>query len=397
MKKRVIVYHDNLFGKSIGSTEKLLHDFIRILSSSDSFDIFVVYSKSNGEIVPSDLFPSGNRSFLLFTHSKREDALPFRCLDMKPDLSSILSTVNPDLFICAVWANGQFPIIDIPKRIPLFLISPFGTFSSNGNIRKLYVSGFTGKSGLRKSGIRFAEVFFNPLLVPPMNYKKCMPKSKDKQIVFGRCGRPDPNIFDPISLLAFSKLEKEYRDNVKYVYVNPSDKARDLAGELKLRQVEFRDWLSEAELRTFYQEIDVFAHARADGETLGVAIAEAMLAQNPVISHLSHHHNDHIFLAREPFGKVAGIDNWQQYYEFMKSFVEHREQIPDMGKRAREFAIPYFDKNIISQKILKDVSEAASYYGKPRAFFNTHCRINRLCDKYLISGKEEKTFWKDCL
>ena len=370
MKKRVMVYHDNLFGASIGSTEKLLHDFMRILSNSDLFNVFAVYGKNNGEVIPADLLRLGNCNFLSFTHSHRESQEPFRCLDMKPDLNAILSTVDPSVFIGAVWSGTQFPIINIPPKIPLFLISPFAAFCSNGNVRKLYVSGAGGASQLRKKGIWFAEGFFNPLTVPPLNHKKGVPKSKSEQIVFGRCGRPDPNIFDPISLLAFAKLEKEYKDKVKYVYVNPSPKARDLVRELNLQQVEFREWLSDTQLQCFYQDIDVFAHARADGETLGVAIAEAMLAQNPVISHISRYHNEHKFLLQGPFGKVAGIDDWQQYYEFMKFFVEHREKTPELARRARDFAARYFDKDIASKKILKDVTQAAAYYGKPRIFFD---------------------------
>ena len=249
MKTRVIVYHDNLFGASIGSTEKLLHDFMRILSNADVFDVFAVYGKNNGQAIPADLLGLANCNFLSFTHSHRESQEPFRCLDMKPDLNAILATVDPSVFIGAVWSGTQFPIINIPKKIPLFLISPFAVFCSNGNVRKLYVSGTSGTSQLRKKGVWFAQNFFNPLTVPPWNPKKGVSKSKSEQIVFGRCGRPAPNIFDPISLLAFAKLEKEYKDKVKYVYVNPSPKARDLVRELKLQQVEFREWLSDTQLQ----------------------------------------------------------------------------------------------------------------------------------------------------
>jgi len=370
MKKRIIVYHDNLFGQSIGSTEKLLQDFIRILSSAEAYEIFAVYGKNNGEAIPTDLLTSPQCKFLAFTHSQRETEEPFRCLDMIPDFKTILSNINPNVFITTVWADKQFPVIDIPPRIPLFLVSPFGAYCSNGNVRKLYISGAKGVFQSKKAGIWFAEILFNPLKVPPLNDKKCQSKSKSDQIIFGRSGRPDPNIFDPISLLAFAKLEKEYQNKVKYIYVNPSPKARELVKELKLQQVEFREWLSDQELQSFYQEIDVFAHARADGETFGVAIAEAMLAQNPVISHVSRYNNEHMFFLKEPFGKVAGIDQSEQYFEFMKFFVDHRERLPELGKQARDFTIPYLDQEIISKKILKDMAETVLYEGKPRFVFD---------------------------
>ena len=125
----------------------------------------------------------------------------------------------------------------------MLLISPFGDFCSNGNVRGLYVSGQTNVSMLKGKGLLDAEIFFNPLATPEDKDKERIQRSGP--VVFGRVGRNDSFIFDPISLQAFAKLEHEFGAQVKYIYVNPSIEARELVENLKLQRVEFREWLKK--------------------------------------------------------------------------------------------------------------------------------------------------------
>ena len=364
----IIVYHDNLFGDSIGSTEKLLFDFIRILASHERFRLFAVYGRKNGENIPPDIKKLANISFMPFEHAYRDKEQPFRCKEMNPDLGSVLAKVNPRLFIAAIWDKKQFPVIDIPTKIPLMLISPFGDFCTNGNVRKLYVSGFNNTRRLRKKGLLIAEQFFNPLRFPELIDAEESRSKEPSTVVFGRTGRGDSAIFDPISILAFSNLEKEFGEKVRFIYVNPSVEAMNLAKQLGCRRIEFRDWLDENTLKEFYKQIDVFAHSRLDGETVGISIAEALIAQKPVITHVSRKNNDHLFLVRSPFGRVARLGDVEEYYRHMKWFVENSEKIPMLGLKARSFAMKYFDYDLISRKIVKDVKEAVKGYGRPRLF-----------------------------
>ena len=284
---------------------------------------------------------------------------------MMKSLGKTIKGLNPSVFICLVSSGDQWPITSLPSAIPMLLISPFGDFCSNGNVRGLYVSGQTNVSMLKGKGLLDAEIFFNPLATPEDKDKERIQRSGP--VVFGRVGRNDSFIFDPISLQAFAKLEHEFGAQVKYIYVNPSIEARELVENLKLQRVEFREWLSAEELQRFYTEIDVFAHARRDGETLGVAIGEAMLNACPIVSHKSSEFNEHLFLLQRPFGFVAEVGDTEGYFEHLKWLVLNKDQLPELGEKAKAFASQYFDEKIVAKKIINDCKRISLSLNKPLA------------------------------
>lgn len=382
--KTVMIYHDNLYGEHVGSTEKLLQNFALNIAKSGDYKVIAVYGKNNGEYFSTEK-QIKNLTLVPFYHSKRQTSEPFNCIDMNPDLSSILEKYKVNAVITCVWSEYQFPIINIPSTIPILLISPFGHYCSNGNVRKMYVSGVSNTLFLNGRRVKCAEKFYNPLKTPRYNKNK---GKNIKKVIFGRTGRPDENIFDPISIKAFSLLEKEYGSFVEFRYANPSKSAYELARKLNIKNIIFYDWLDEQKLSKFYQDIHVFAHSRIDGETIGISIAEAMLNQCPIITHISKYHNDHINFLSEPYSKIAGLDNYEEYYQHMKWFVENKEQISNLGLQSRNVAIEIFDEKNIWNKVLKDVSELVSYYGKPISNSKIHNKTQKfrwMIKKLMIS------------
>jgi glycosyltransferase involved in cell wall biosynthesis len=361
----IIVFHHTLFDLVTGSAEKLLRDVAWMLAESDSFVVNMVYSRKNAIHIPEDFREHENIRLHEFDFERFEDKPPYRYLNMKPNILNIIANTKATGFLGLVWGDNQDLIKRLPKGLPTILFSPFGNFTSNGNVRKLYVSGASNVDRLKSKGILFAEVLFNPLRIPTLNDEKAHGRPLSRPIVLGRTGRDDPHIFDPISIEAFSKLEKKYGSGVQYRYVNPSNEARELASKLGLKQIRFYNWLNPDELKDFYNQIDIFAHARRDGETLGVAIGEAMLYQNVVVTHVSKLYNDHLLLINEPHGKVVGCNDVQGYFEALDSFVKQRQILPQLGLEARKFASSLFDINMVASRIVEDCIDSCEYYGKP--------------------------------
>lgn len=367
--KNIVVIHDNLFGERIGSTEKLLVDFIRILAGSGRFRVWALYQAANGTVVPDGLETMDavvRRSYESFGPPPP----PAGHLTQNLDVARMLEACRPDGLLTVVGDPFNPLVMQLPPSLPLLLVSPFGFYCSNGNVRRLYVSGQANTMRLRHGGISIAEQYFNPLGIPPYDTDKDRAWEEGRPVVFGRTGRADDAIFDPISLQAFAQVERVCGDAVRYLYVNPPPRARALAGELGLRQVEFLDWLDEDALRRFYTRIDVFAHARYDGETLGISIAEALLAQNPVITHVSKVNNEHLALLKEPFGWVAPVDDAGAYAAAMMFFVENRARIGALGRMARDHVEPLFSPDAIGRKLVADVEEICAFAGRPRDPFD---------------------------
>lgn len=362
--KNVVVLHGSLFTPS-GSTEKLLIDIIGLLADSGDYMVHAVYDAGLGTTGADELGRRPGVSLHPF-HTLGPPPPPADHLTTEFDIDRMLSTCRPDAVLLVVSDAYNVYAMMLPPTIPLFVISPFGAYATNGNVRKLYVSGRGNTMALRGSGIHMAEQFFNPLHVPEFDPVKAGARDMDRPVVFGRTGRDSDAIFDPISLTAYARLEATHGDRVRYVYVNPPPKAREYAERLNLRGLEFRSWLSEGELRRLYRDIDVFAHARRDGETLGVAIVEAMLAQCAVITHVSAGYNEHHAFLREPFGRIAELDDVDGYHAAMAWYVDNRDRLGALGVAAREAVLPLFDPETITRKLLADMAETCDHLGRPR-------------------------------
>jgi glycosyltransferase involved in cell wall biosynthesis len=355
-KLNILIFKDS--GLFYGSLEKLLQLFAKILSRD--FNVFFAYCPQKGEErldsvknLPITLVP--------FSYSHRQNGEPYELLGMNPYIGQIISRYNIHCIFTDVFANYQFPMNEVPASIPFVLISPFGHFTSNGNTPCAYVSGKDNLKVAKKRGAKNAKILYNPLedFAPEFLIKHPVGDS----IVFGRIGRPEDAIFDPISVKAFKKLEALYGDKVRYIVVNSPPAWVKLASSLGLKNMEFRKPISDpVELAKFYREIDVLAHARKDGETVGMAIGEAMLAGNPVLTHKSHFHNDHFNILDSSYARWCEPDDDLAYFENMKWMVENKNQIRPMGQLARKRALEIFSLMAQAPKIIADFKEACTHY-----------------------------------
>ncbi len=359
--KRVLMFHDGIFLKVNGSLERLLRDMMSHLLDN-GFAVQAVSSKKAVEDVPVHFSSHPNFSLATFDAQPRRQTMPFDFPGMAPELNEILDAYDPDCILATVWAEYQFPIVNIPRKYPLFLISPFGHYCSNGNVRSVMVSGAQNTKFLNKRGIPQAKPLFNPIKAPTTYIKT---PRKSGVVTFCRTGRGDDDIFDPISLRAFAKIEQKYGDRVLFRYVNASPRALALAKELGLKRVKFESWLTPAQLSDLYHDSDVFLHARYDGETGGIAIAEAMLHGCSVVTHVSHHHNDHLVLIAEPSGRVAPSDDVDAYAAHIEWFITHHDDVAAHSKHAREKSKSLYDEQQFWNLMMADFNMACSYKNKP--------------------------------
>jgi glycosyltransferase involved in cell wall biosynthesis len=355
MKKgKILFFHPA--GLFYGGSEKLLQMIAKYAAAE--FEVYFAYSPSLGE-QQKYFFEGSGVKLVPFLFKKRQATEPFRLVGMEPSLSSLINTYQIDCALVPVFARYQFPVNCIPASIPLVLTSPFGHFCTNGNVKKVFVSGKQNTERLRAKGVSQAELIYDPIEDFPAH---CLTRSQEiKTIVFGRIGRADDRIFDPVSIKAFARLEKKYPGRVKYKIVSPPPAMKKLAADLKITNIEYleRDFTPDS-LGEYFQSIDVFAHARVDGETFGRAIAEAMLSGLPVVTHRSHYNNEHLNFLDSSFARWSDPDDEEGYFQNLEWFVTHSDQIRPMGQLARIKALKLFDPKVTMPKILSVLEEACS-------------------------------------
>jgi len=372
-KHNILFYHDT--GLYYGSTEKLLQTIAKNLDSN-KFNVYFLYSdKKYGEPRLS-YFLKSNVKLIKFNYDYKVEEEPFRIVGMKPSVMEVVDKYNIECIFLTIFSNYQFPINIIPSTIPIIIVSPFGHWCTNGNIFKTYCSGNDNVERAKKKGAKNVENLFNPIPDPRDKYNIKKPISE--VIVFGRIGRPSNEIFDPISILAFKKLEDIYDDKVKYNIVAPPPDMVKLTKDLKIKNIRFfKPIINEEELARFYYDIDILAHARKDGETMGIAIAEAMMTGNPIITHKSHFHNDHLKFMDKSFARWCEPDDVNAYFENMKWFIENKNQIRKMGILARAKSKSLFGLKIFMISASEDIKNACSAcdYWKPRGKIYGHIKL----------------------
>lgn len=203
------------------------------------------------------------------------------------------------------------------------------------------------------------EVLYNPCELPfpevavPRSHRRFPGVSDgdvEKVVVFGRVGRPDPHIYDPIALEAYSRIETPL---TRYVALAPPPNMIDHARWLGLETfVPLAPTLDERALSRFYSLIDVLAHARRDGETCGMNIQEAMIHGLPVITHLSDTHNAQPEILGEGYPWIAARGDVEAYTRFMQEAIDP-ERRAELGARNRLRAEQEFSAQALTEKLLR--------------------------------------------
>ncbi len=339
--KKIILFYE-INGLSYAGTQKNLQILAKYLDKK-KYEVFFMYSSKNHSERKGYLENSGIH-LIDFDYESVENKLPFYITGMKPHIFDVIKDYNIDLFVTAGSGYPEFPTANIIK-LPIIFINVFGSVSVQKNIVKHVCN-----SSLTANTIRpcitsdKVEVMYVPSEGPseiPLNRGRNLRIKlgiNENEFIFGRIGRPDDNIFDPIGINAFKEVVKKY-SNAHYLIVAPSPKLEQIVREENIPNVHFLPLIAEEkDVWAFHNAIDVLGHFRKDGETCGLNIAESMLCGKPIISHKSVVWNAHLEYLDNSFSRVAKIDDLNQYAEFMKEFIEAKNngKIVEMGKHAKE-------------------------------------------------------------
>ena len=277
---------------ALGGTEKTCQLFFEHADRS-KFEVAVVYEKS-GTHPRLEEFQKGARCCggELFEIDSYESGTS----DGKA-LQSVIDHFKPD--ILHVYRSGyhEFPSPGDDISVPHFVeTNVFGFYDGNGKIeRSLFMSKWLMDYTLRKlrpisRGImpkRFD--FVNNPVEMPCGFDELAITQRWKAegaTVVGRCGRPDNGIYHSLNVESVRLLRMQGYD-IRFVVVAPPSNMLDDLARYEIPFYAIDPTTSPVLLSTFYNSVDIYTHARADGETFGVNIAEAMIHGKPVITHIA--------------------------------------------------------------------------------------------------------------
>lgn len=344
-KKNILIYHIN--GLSFGGTEKNLQMIAKHLDKN-KYNVYLLYGTKT-EKDRSKYLENSGVEIIKFDYEKVDNKWPYFIYNMNPRIETIINKYKIDLIITATPGQTIYPIITI-KNIPIILLNIFGSFNTQKNIIKnISISKEVEELANRVNDNSKSIIQYIPSERQILNLEKAKEirnrfNIKETDLVFGRIGRADDSIFDPIALKAFEIAVKEKPD-MHYIIMSPPSLAKELVSENKIPNVHFLEpsYLEE-DIWAFHESIDVLAHFRLDGESCGLNIIESMLVGNPILTHKSHIWNAQLEYLGPEFSMFIEKDDYKKYAENMLKMYEcfKNGKLKDMGDLAKEKAEKLF-------------------------------------------------------
>jgi len=329
-----IIHYSNQLG--LGGTEKCMQYFLEYLHSA-GHDCYCIHNREKTNAA------GGYREKLIQNLLGAEKVIAYSSED---EFFEIIEKINPDIFhIHRSGRPNEFPVVPQLKEYVVKCVETnvFGGLDPSDVIDlTLYVNKDQLKSG--KSLKRKTDYLYNPVKLPAhqKNLREKLGISPTT-FVMGRIGRPDDHIFDPISLCALQLIERDQNYDLLYLVQSPPPTMIKTARDMDLKKVKFliAPIISDDEISSFFNTIDILGHARRDGETFGLNIAEAMIHGRSVISHKSQIANGHKKFVKQ-CGYFAGVDNFKEYAKYIRILYNDKEKRVRLGERGRKFAAEHF-------------------------------------------------------
>lgn len=335
--KNVLVYM--ISGLHHSGTEKSLQRIANALVKD--YHVFFMYGDHQVDPARKNLLDTRIK-LIPFSYDLDEVAVPHKLHGMRPHLKEVLVRENIDLILTSSPGYAHYPW-NMVDDIPIVFINIFGAPALKKNIvSTVYISELTRDHATHWTGTRpNSHVRYLPCEQPLSNARALgvelradlnIPKDA---FVFGRIGRADNNIYDPIGLKAWRRITHRY-SNVHFIVKSPPP---ILEKSLKDNPVPNMHLLppsgTETDIWAFHGALDAMAHFRYDGETSGVAIAESLMLGNPIVTHRSHVWNAHLEYLTPECARVASQDNDKEYAGYLEEFIHLKSEKPEEWAKMR--------------------------------------------------------------
>ena len=232
----------------------------------------------------------------------------------------------------------------------------------------LFVSHFCAERFVRSAGILFAppryRVLYNP--VDTDLFARLCPDPRDlSRPVAGRLSRPDPGKWSALALDVLPILAREV-PGFRCRIVGGIPAAVDFVRERGLEScVRFEEPLTtDQDLAGFFSGISVLLHANDAGESFGLAIAEAMAAGLPVVTHPAAGERDNAQLELVEHG-VTGLvaASAGEYAAAVRRLLNHPEEAARMGRAGRDKAARLFRVQTLARELGRIYDEVLAAKG----------------------------------
>jgi hypothetical protein len=347
-KKRILFYA--LYGMRHAGTEKNLQ--LMANSLCKDYDVFYMFGIEPGYESRASVLDTQIK-LIPFSFTAVETAVPHRITNMSIQLTDVTVAYKIDCLITASPGYSHYPW-NLVRSIPIILLNIFGAPTLQPNIRTIIYNSQTTKlhAATWIGTDTRAVVQYAPLLnTPPVSVRAKGLALRDQlniphdAFVFGRIGRADDGIFDPIGIRAWQLIVNDY-PQAHFIIMSPPPALVKIVAAEKIPRIHLLPPSNiEGDVWSFHGAIDSMAHFRFDGETSGVAIAESLYVGNPIISHRSHIWNAHTEYLTTDIARVVAKDDVHEYSMVMREYITIKTTNPAKWHAMQKQATMVAEKN----------------------------------------------------
>ncbi len=357
MKKRVAFI--KYCGASAGGTEKYLQTIAANLDKS-KFDVDYYFS-GPAELIGSDYkhpFPNEQRleylnengvNLIKFNVEKIDYSEPENIHWINTNFWDKFNEENYDLIQSARSGKNEDPFSQIKNTPIIDSVHIFWGIYDQENIFKIFMHSKDIKNKWIEHGGNDKKIVLglNPIDEKKENIKNLRKQfNLENKFIFGMHQREADLIYSDVPLNCYSKIENK---NTAFLIMGGSKKYQEQAKALNLmnfHHINF-DFEKNSE-EIFLNTLDVFTHGRKDGETFGLAIAEAMRNSLPIVSHKNVYNNGHVETV-ENAGKVVG--SHRMYVLELLKLMRIKRYYSYRMKNSKRLYIEKFSSNKVIKKI----------------------------------------------
>lgn len=352
-----IVHHSKTLGYA--GTDRTAQLFVKYLNRIPGVEAFLAYRKDDDISRLEECKQTIGEQFLVPYEHQHDRGAYSPYYPARDNLTEVLASLKPDIFHIHRSGYPEWPgMKTLCPRAKLVETNIFGGVDPSPDIDKhIYISQFIAVRA-KMLGNSDGPILMNPT-EPPVYIDRVAAHIilarnlglTEKAIFMGRVGRPDN--FDPIALKAFARIKDDY-PNLYYLVVNGCDAWRNTADELGLqdRVIFLPKIISDQELSRFYAGIDIYAHARVDGECQPCNLNEAMYHGVPIVSHVADTYQGHVDqILDSRAGFIAPHRDDACYADNLRVLLTREEVCEAMSERGKAWA----KDNVDAQKITGDL------------------------------------------
>jgi glycosyltransferase involved in cell wall biosynthesis len=338
-------------GLAYAGAQKQAMALARILDKT-KFYVHYFWSEPAQDLYSDFIHPRSDRSYLSglvaagvepveFKVKARDISHPYHPW-LETDFFKVFGQYPTDIIFSVRAGHPEFPFLHLLE--PMVEWNVFGSVDSLSRnlVYSVGVSPWAQRQYLKFGGDRAKSGYCYAAISAERSNGDLRPQFNigAEEIVLGFHQRVSDDIFSETALRAWDFVRKRSRRKLRFIILGGSDKYKVLAGKLKLDVQFLPVAFSYQDVSRFLNTLDIFTHSAGAGESLGLAVQEAMAHGLPIVA-MTGVNNGHVDVIGDS-NPVAG--NLAQYQERLLLLVEDKALRLAAGQRSLQRAKAEFSE-----------------------------------------------------